>query len=479
MATIQSITLARAEAIEAAVATKITNPAQTADIADGAVTSAKIADGTIVAGDIASNAVTTAKILDANVTTAKIADANVTTAKIADSAITSAKIADGTIATADIADSAITTAKIADGAITNADVNASANIAYTKLQKQPVSNLSDVSLSGLADKQVLTYEASTSLWKNKQATGGVTVGATAPASPNPGDAWFDSNDGTMYVWYADGNSNQWVQVQANSALEGSILARLSSLEGTRIAELASATIKVNSQAERTTAFPNPVQGNSVFRNDLGIIERYYGLYNSSTNLGGRTPAGWYSGSDGGLVPMIPASVVVSGGTATVSGNGLVTVAGTACASLLLENVFPINSGFTKFRVMLRYQGYTTAGQANYMKLANGTTPDATANTFTQGIKQVGTNPPVAYYTAAAIGGFAILSQAGYSTSVFDIYNPNVAMNSTAIWTSQGYEGGNSHYTASGQNSLSTAFNGLQLTSTGAFTGDFQVFGYRN
>ena len=82
----------RAE-IDAAIATKITNPAQTANIADGAVTSAKIADGTIVAGDLASNSVTTAKITDLNVTTAKLADG----------AVTSAKIANGTITTADLA----------------------------------------------------------------------------------------------------------------------------------------------------------------------------------------------------------------------------------------------------------------------------------------------------------------------------------------------------------------------------------------
>jgi hypothetical protein len=68
--------------------------AVTADkLAGNSVTSAKIVDGTIAAGDLASDSVTTAKILDANVTTAKIADLNVTTDKLAAGAVTRAKIA--------------------------------------------------------------------------------------------------------------------------------------------------------------------------------------------------------------------------------------------------------------------------------------------------------------------------------------------------------------------------------------------------
>lgn len=63
----------------------------------------------------------------------------------------------------------------------------------------------------------------------------VNVSDTAPAGGNSGDLWYDSNDGTLYVYYDDVDGNQWVQVQSNSALEGSILARLGSLEGQAIA----------------------------------------------------------------------------------------------------------------------------------------------------------------------------------------------------------------------------------------------------
>lgn len=56
--------------------------------------------------------------------------------------------------------------------------------------------------------------------------GGVTVSATAPSTPIAGDAWYDTVDGTLYVYYNDGDSSQWVEVAANSgisvALEGRV-----------------------------------------------------------------------------------------------------------------------------------------------------------------------------------------------------------------------------------------------------------------
>lgn len=74
-----------------------------------------------------------AALIDAGLAAPTVADGAITTAKLADNSVTSAKIVDGTIATADIADGAVTSAKIADGTITNTDINASANIAVTKL----------------------------------------------------------------------------------------------------------------------------------------------------------------------------------------------------------------------------------------------------------------------------------------------------------------------------------------------------------
>lgn len=38
------------------------------------------------------------------------------------------------------------------------------------------------------------------------------IGDTAPASPTPGMLWWESDSGILFIWYDDGNSQQWVQV---------------------------------------------------------------------------------------------------------------------------------------------------------------------------------------------------------------------------------------------------------------------------
>lgn len=42
------------------------------------------------------------------------------------------------------------------------------------------------------------------------AGGGVAFGTTPPASPNPGDLWFDPVEGQLYIYFNDGTSSQWV-----------------------------------------------------------------------------------------------------------------------------------------------------------------------------------------------------------------------------------------------------------------------------
>lgn len=81
----------------------------------------------------------------------------------------------------------------------------------------------------------------------------------------------------------------------------------------QLAKLSAGTV-ASSNAERDALYPAPVQGNSVFRTDLGVRQTYYAAYNSATNPGGRTPAGWYdeqrifvqklepSVANGGIVP---------------------------------------------------------------------------------------------------------------------------------------------------------------------------------
>jgi hypothetical protein len=48
----------------------------------------------------------------------------------------------------------------------------------------------------------------------------VTTSDTAPTSPNSGDQWFDTTSGTLYVYYNDGTSSQWIGVSGPSGTDG-------------------------------------------------------------------------------------------------------------------------------------------------------------------------------------------------------------------------------------------------------------------
>ena len=41
-------------------------------------------------------------------------------------------------------------------------------------------------------------------------SGAVTIGDNPPSSPTDGQQWFDSSDGSLYIYYNDGTSSQWV-----------------------------------------------------------------------------------------------------------------------------------------------------------------------------------------------------------------------------------------------------------------------------
>jgi len=119
----------------------------------------------------------------------------------------------------------------------------------SKITGLNLDSLEDVVIVSPVAKQTLKYDDVTSKWINAVATGGVTNSPTAPANPNAGDAWYDTNDGTMYVYYTDVNGSQWVQVVANSALDASLNTRVASLETreTALEAVAGGVIKLNGQ----------------------------------------------------------------------------------------------------------------------------------------------------------------------------------------------------------------------------------------
>ena len=125
---------------------------------------------------------------------------------------------------------------------------------------------------------------------------------------------------------------------------------------------------VATSAERDAKFMSPTQGLQVWRDDLGAVETYYGLYNASTNPGGRDTAGWYTTDRaGGLVPIKPNTVTIGSGTGTATALGKINFTG--ATSVTLDNVF--TSAFSHYRVIIKAKSNTGTPEVWFQFRQNG------------------------------------------------------------------------------------------------------------
>ena len=75
--------------------------------------------------------------------------------------------------------------------------------------------------SSLADGAVAVDTTNDSLYfrssSNWQAISNLIISDGVPSGPVAGDLWFESDTGRTFVYYADGSSNQWVEVGSASS----------------------------------------------------------------------------------------------------------------------------------------------------------------------------------------------------------------------------------------------------------------------
>jgi hypothetical protein len=84
------------------------------------------------------------------------------------------------------------------------------------------SSLAYPSSDGTAGQAIIT-DGSGNLTFGDVASSGMayTASATVPTSPNAGDEWYDTDDGSFYKYINDGTSSQWVEWAPSSSLDGS------------------------------------------------------------------------------------------------------------------------------------------------------------------------------------------------------------------------------------------------------------------
>ena len=115
----------------------------------------------------------------------------------------------------------------------------------------------------------------------------VTVSESAPGSPSNGDLWWDSDVGELYIYYTDGDSNQWVETSGGSALDivGKFVSNDTGIHTTRNVGIGTTTAGGAVHASNTAVL------------NVGVVTANY-IYGDGSNLTGISAGVWQSSGTG-------------------------------------------------------------------------------------------------------------------------------------------------------------------------------------
>jgi len=239
---------------------------------------------------------------------------------------------------------------------------------------------------------------------------------------------------------------------------------------------------VANAAERDAKFMSPYQGLQVWRDDLGAVETYYGLYNVSSNPGGRDTASWYmEDRQTGLVPIKPGGVTFVGGTGSVNALGQITF--NNCTGVLVNNCF--SAGYKNYRIVFEgYKGGTTGNHTVIMRMASGGTTNI-ATSYEAGAigwqvndgagQQLGGGSVTYFYFNRAYD-----ANVPFATTM-DIITPYTTNYTRITGTAIGRTSGQGqNIILNGMHWVGSSFDGIGLEITGSnFNGSFTIYGYND
>lgn len=274
-----------------------------------------------------------------------------------------------------------------------------------------VADLSDAVIASPSTDQVLQY--SSGKWRNQTLdVSSITPGTTPPPSPKPGAGWLNTNDGTLFVWYQDGNSGQWIESRKAIADDSNITGRIAALET----------------------------------------------------------------APSGLVRIIPSSVSVTSGTASVSSTGRVTANG--WGGITLNGVF--SSAYRNYRIMIEIDSTSTATDLVGDLRSNGAASGTAYRTW-RGYTGLTNGGNVTYNYNDGVSYFPVSRTSGtYGiASVMDIFAPAVS-GSYKRFSGQSIEYSYQMFPGA-LNGTTSAFDGVYLWLSAGTAGisTIQIYGYRN
>jgi len=269
-----------------------------------------------------------------------------------------------------------------------------------------------------------TYDSTKGAWRVIANPGATVVSSpTAPASPVSGNLWLNTNDGVLFVYYDDGDTSQWVEVKSNTASGSKVAARVDALE------LSDATINRS-----------------------------------------------------GLVPVLPGTVAVGSGSASVDSLGVVSFSTTTSASAVsLNNVF--SSQYRNYQIV--FQPITNSAQTNfYLRLRAAGTDNTSSNYRYAGVASAWTGSQASWNSTGTtvfdLGAKPTRTNDYMGTTNIELMSPFITNVTSANWrgiTDNGSVIYGLH--VAGYHTASTSFDGFTIyPGNGTFTGTIQVYGYR-
>jgi hypothetical protein len=215
----------------------------------------------------------------------------------------------------------------------------------------------------------------------------------------------------------------------------------------------------------------------VYRTDLGVTETYYGLFNASTNPGGRDVAGWYdTEKTQGLVPLRPSSATFASGSGSVNSMGQISF--TSCGSISLSGLF--SSKFTNYKIVCKSTINQTANNFMFSLRAGASVPGTVGYYFGhEGFMSGGAS---SYLVGARYGSDVRLGRfAGVATStVVELETPNLTQPTSFTYQFSDQRGDEISEAGFGGGTFwdSTAYDGFAIyPSSGLISGIIQIFGY--
>ena len=295
---------------------------------------------------------------------------------------------------------------------------------------------------------------------------------SAPTGPATGDLWIDS-DGDVDTYNRQLTRYYFVATAAQTTITGTdanglTLAYVAGSEQVYV----NGALQVRGQDYTATNGTSVVLTAGLAVNDVVEIFAYTAFTVANAYTKSETDS--LVGAAPGLKLLVPTSVAVGSGTATIGTSGTVTFSG--ASSLSLNDVF--NTTYDNYKFILN--GTISAGAAIYLRYRISGTDNSTASSYiSQALYVDGTSPSGARVTSdkATIGDFATTFK---NTIACEIFDPFLAV-PTRLQSYNNWSYNNSTWQSYfGFHNQSTSYTGLTIyTSTGTFTGTVSVYGYKD